>query len=319
MNNQAPLTILLLRHWKFLAICAIVSVLAGYGITKTIPKEYLSYAEVYANVSNSIDDATDKPEFGYEVHADRLIQLFESQDIKDSVIEKFSMYEYYGIDKTDEGQAGEVYLKLDEDLTFTRNPKMAIIISAQTRDPELSANMVNYVIGVVDRKQQRILKRHAMKAFDFYSAEYASQKHVVDSLMQRIYDIQIDSSLNDPLISARRIRLMNTIKDPENPMRNQLEYLSLMPLTLEDEMTINNYVFELDQLNELRTKLTTAKNKLKAPLASINVISNAKPVHKSNYPSMITNLILSLSIGLVAAVLIILLRAKIQEVKQLKN
>ncbi len=313
------MTILLLSHWKFLVICALISLLAGFGITKAIPKEYLSYAEVYANVSNSIDDAVNKPEFGYEIHADRLIQLFESQDIKDSVIQQFSLYNYYDLDTSDLDQKYKIYNKLSEDLTFTRNPKMAIIVSAQTRDPELSADIVNYVIELVDRVQQRILKLNTQKAVAFYAKEHGHQKNTVDSLMNKIYDIQVDTTLEDPLISSRRIRLMNTIKDPENPLRNQLEYLSLMPITLEDEKTINNYVFELEQLKIVRTKLTNAQNQLKAPMASINIISRAKPIHESQYPSMITNLLLSLSLGVILAILIIIGKAKFQEIKRIRD
>jgi uncharacterized protein involved in exopolysaccharide biosynthesis len=318
MNNQLPLTVLLLKHWKFLVICALVSLLAGYAVTKMIPKEYLSYAEVYANSSNSIEDAVNNPEFGFEIHADRLIQLLESQDMKDSVIQKFDMYDYYELDKGDSEDQYKVYASLAEDLKFSRNPKMAIIISAQTKDPELSADMVNYIIDIVNPMQQRILKLNTERAIEFYEEEYADQKKIVDSLMRKIYSIQVDSSLTDPLINSRRMRLMDAIKDPENPMSNQLTYLSMMPMSMEDEITINNYLFELEQFKNFKSKLTNAKNHLKEPMAAINVISRAKPMNKSIYPSMITNLLLSLTIGLIAAVLILVIRVKIKEIKHLK-
>ncbi len=315
MNSKLPLSTLILSHWKFIALMTIVGGGVAFAVSKIVPKKYTSYAEVYATSSNSLDDAISRPEFGYEIHSDRLIQLLESQRIKDSVISEFDLINYYDLDPSKNTILSDAYKELSEDLTFSRNPKMAVIIKAETKDPELSAKMVNYIIDIIDPVNESILKSNAYKAVDHYRTHLSEAQHRVDSLISIIYSIEIDSNKVDKLSTSRVLRLQDEFMNPNNPIRTTLARISQYPLSRDDEATINNYIFELGQLNHFKSKLAEAKNSIEAPTPSIHVISRAKPLFKPSYPNTIVNTLLGLVFGLISSLLIIVARLKIKEIK----
>lgn len=317
MKSKLPLTILLIRHWKFIAILTFVGGGLAFAISKIVAKKYTSYAEVYATSSNSIDDAIVKPEFGYEIHSDRLIQLLESQRIKDSIIQKFDLLEYYDIDPSESTYLSDAYEELSEDLIFSRNPKMAVIISAETKDPELSADIVNYVLDIINPVNESILKSNAISALAHYKKHLAYANTRVDSLIDIIYNIEKDTTRVDKLSTSRILRLQDDILDPNNPIRSTLSNIAQYPLSKEDEATINEYIFELEQLNQFKKKVAEASNHIEAPTPSIHVLSRAKPLYKPSYPKTLVNILLGFVFGLIASIFIVILRAKLNEIKTL--
>ena len=65
------------RNFRLIAIFMLICCIATFVVTLFIPKQYTSMAVVFATESNSLDDAVRNPQFGYDVEADRLIQLLQ--------------------------------------------------------------------------------------------------------------------------------------------------------------------------------------------------------------------------------------------------
>src|SRR4051812_26625425 len=73
-------------------------VLAIIG-TFMIPKKYASYGIVFPVSNNNVESVIDSPTFGYDVEADRMLQLLESDELRDSVTQKFDLLTYYKINR----------------------------------------------------------------------------------------------------------------------------------------------------------------------------------------------------------------------------
>ena len=130
---------------RFLLVIIICAFLSG-GLTFFIPKEYRSTAIIFPPAGLSLDYNVDNPNFGYDIEADRLLQILQSSQIRDSIISKFNLVEYYKLDKSEKEWLFKLNKKYRRDVTFNRTQYMSILVSAQTTDPEMSSNIVNYIL-----------------------------------------------------------------------------------------------------------------------------------------------------------------------------
>ena len=89
MNNY--LIKLLYINRKFIVVLTLVFFLLAIGVTFLTPKKYASFGVIYPTKSNSIKEVVRSSDFGFEIQADRLIQLFESDRVKKTMIKEFDL------------------------------------------------------------------------------------------------------------------------------------------------------------------------------------------------------------------------------------
>ncbi|MEI6900574.1 MAG: Wzz/FepE/Etk N-terminal domain-containing protein, partial [Bacteroidota bacterium] len=169
-------------HSKLITIVVAIACIATFVVTLFIPKEYTSSAVVYATDSNSLDDVLRNPQFGYDVEADRLIQLLQSRSIRDSIIRKYQLVKYYDIDTTDNDWSYWLNKKYERDIGFSKTVFMSVVISASTKDPKMSANIVNEIISLVNTTRERLLKQNLVVALNSLQKEYGTIKSELDSM-----------------------------------------------------------------------------------------------------------------------------------------
>src|ERR1043166_7694963 len=117
----------------FLVSCGVAFFLAEI-ITVFTPREYRSHSVVYAPSSPSVEHSIDFPNFGYDVEADRLIQIFESSEIRDSVVARFGLIAYYKIDTSDADWLDRLTRKYYRDIKFERTNSMAVLMTARAQN-----------------------------------------------------------------------------------------------------------------------------------------------------------------------------------------
>ena len=82
--NKRVLETLFKNRVKILLFSIVFAIIA-VGVTFFIPKKYTASGIVFPTNSNSMKDVANSNFFGYEFQADRLIQLFESQKMKETI------------------------------------------------------------------------------------------------------------------------------------------------------------------------------------------------------------------------------------------
>ncbi|MGB0369362.1 MAG: hypothetical protein ACPGD8_08135, partial [Flavobacteriales bacterium] len=90
-KNSPELLGLLLRWWKQLALIAVVALIlsAIFSSPIVLAPKYKSFAVLYP--ANIIPMGTETP-------TEQLLQVLESDQIRDSVAHRYNLYESYGID-----------------------------------------------------------------------------------------------------------------------------------------------------------------------------------------------------------------------------
>jgi len=207
------------------------SMILAAVLTLFIPKEYLSYGTIFPTSANSLDITLDNPSFGYDVEADRLIQVLESNEMQEIVIKKYDLISYYELDTNEADWRDDLRKEYFKDITFSRTIAMSVVISARTKSPQLSADIVNTIIDNINPLREKIIKKNFEMAYVTFQKEYFDKKKEIDTLTIKI--AQMRDSIRDP----RMILLMN--------QQNNLSVLDNKEVenSTELEVVINEYLF----------------------------------------------------------------------------
>ncbi|MFZ4796076.1 MAG: Wzz/FepE/Etk N-terminal domain-containing protein [Bacteroidia bacterium] len=274
-------------------------------VTFLLPKKFRSTGIIFPTYSNSLEETYNNPMFGYDVEADRILQLLQSQEIQDSINAKFDLVSYYELDTLDERWRDELRREFFANINYSKTPFMSIEISARTKDPQLSANIVNAIIGLIDPIRNRILKQNIIVAHNSISKEYHIQKNNLDSLVNLIKTMR--DEYGNPAISLLANQEFNF--DNKKTGNNTL---------LEEK--IDKYLLQKVIYNDIKVKYERVKTQLDRPLPGIYVINQGVKSNKKISPSFLINISIITILTIIIVSLVLVLKLKLKDLDAyLKN
>jgi uncharacterized protein involved in exopolysaccharide biosynthesis len=276
---------ILIKNIRLILIFVTVSTAITMIVTYLTPKKYESNAVIFPTESNSIDDVIRNPQFGYDIEADRLIQLLQSRSIMDSIIKRFNLTNYYEIDKDKPDWYEQLKKKYGKDIYFTRTPSMSIGIHAKTTKPEMSASIVNSIISLISSVREKLYKQNLKIAVVSLSREYYSLKNDLDSLNLLVQNLTRDKKNLKQFIQAERY--ISLVFD-KTELENNESAMALQQL-------INQYNVKITWFYDVQNKLKNTRLMIERPLPSVYVVETAIPSYKKVFPSYFTNLMISLA------------------------
>lgn len=244
-------------------------------VTFLIPKKYMSNAIIYPVNSYSKDQLITNPQFGFEVEVEQLMQLLESKSMRDRTIEKFELYDYYGLDTNDPVAKSKLDLRYIDDINIERSKYLSIVIRVNTKSPELSAAIANYQVQEIDNYRTSIFADNRKREFEVIENLYKTNENELRVLRDSIYSVK----------SSNAHLLFNFIENLNNENYNAEEFVDDPAL----EPLIRRYVFLNNENIELTKNYEKMKIALNKPLPKVYVVDNAEPNYKSTSNSMIIN------------------------------
>jgi uncharacterized protein involved in exopolysaccharide biosynthesis len=272
------------KNIRIILLFVCFSTLLTLVITLFIPKQYTSFALVFPTESNSIEEVVRNPQFGYDVEADRLIQILKSWEIMDSIAKKFDLIRYYRIDKTDPDWYDVLQKKYEEDITINRTIYMSVRISATTKSPEMSAAIVNTMVSLVNKTREKLLKQNTYIAIRSLEDEYFSLKKDLDSLSTVIGELSKNRPGFKQFVQTDRYIYM--VRD--NDQLDQYDDGRGL------QLFVSQYNLKLGWFFDVQNKLKNSRLMSRRPLPEIYVLQKAIPSYKKTSPVMILNLVLAL-------------------------
>ena len=295
---------LLYRRRKTIIIALLTSLLLSIVVTYFIPPRYSSFGIIFPPSSNSLEDVINKPDFGFDLQADRLMQILESQIVRDSIIQAFALIEYYETDTSKRDWKFKLHEKFIRDVTFFRSKYMSIVISASTKSPELSANIVNRIIDMIDELRESIFYQNFMVELEIVESDYQDQKAFVRTFKDSIQQ-QLEGRDNEVL----EFVFLNTNYLTEKDFGSVREKLSLSDeLSLHEEQMLLIYLNEQNKLHSLKGKYEATKSKIEKPFSKVYIIDRAKPTHYRSFPSYKLNAAIAVGLTLAITILIFWLK-----------
>ncbi len=171
--------------------------------------------------------------FGADRDLDRLAEIARSREVEDFLIQRFRLYEHYGIDSTAKDGEHKVRKRLRKHYQVLKNKNDALELTVEDKNPQQAAEMANAAREKINEIGQRLTKesqRQLLAAFENNMKRKQEElNRLADSLRRvqefyGIYDVGTQSaqiagqlSLADLEVVRYRARLEILEKDPSVP------------------------------------------------------------------------------------------------------
>lgn len=326
--------IVYLYKWRkpLIAVSLVAGILAAvFSGSYFIEPKYKSTVVVFPSTTNSLSKALlpqkfasrgqDILEFGKEEEAEQLLQILNSDDIRDSIIHRFKLFEHYGIEDSGRYARTELNETYSDNISFRRTEFMSVEINVLDTDPQMAANIANEIVVLLDNVKNRIQKERAIKGLAIIETEYNNLRDEIKFLQDSItalryrgvHDYEAQSAvLSEQLAIAIVERGVNSsaAKAIEAKLDTLAKYGGAYVSLRDDLVSLK------DELVKLKTALDQAKVDVSESLPATFKVNNAYPAEKKAYPTRWLIVALSILAAFVATLIAILIWDTIRRSKQ---
>lgn len=231
-----------LKYRKHILLISLVGLVGGVILAFVIKPKYeastIFYPSANSSISKSILDNNNLEElmeFGDEDQTDQMLQILNSDQLKERVISKFDLMNHYQIDKNAEYAVTKVKKQFAGNADFKRTDYLAVKITITDEDPAMAAEMANYVAFIIDSIKTDIQKSRTKQAFDIIKTQYFAKKREMDSLQnvmtklraKGIYDYESQSEV----LSAAIVKAETQYQEEQARLKVYNQYQSRLPDT----------------------------------------------------------------------------------------
>ncbi|HPB24840.1 MAG TPA: Wzz/FepE/Etk N-terminal domain-containing protein [Bacteroidales bacterium] len=286
-----------LYKWrKPLIIICLVAAIVSSVISLLITPKYKSSVILFPASTNAISKALladnyggklDILEFGEEAQTEQLLQILSSNEIRSRVIKKFNLMEHYEIENDSKYKMTRLFEEYNSNITYRRTEYMAVEITVLDKDPQLAADIANYISDQLDSVKNKMQKERAIKAFQIVETEYKKLQSDIKSLEDSLTVLR-KMGVNDYETQAEAYNTQLAIalsKNNREAVRAIEERLQLLGdygsayVSLRDELEL-----EKKQLSAIKAKYEEAKVDATQDLPSKFVVDKAFKAERKSYP-----------------------------------
>lgn len=308
----------------FIVLVAIVLSLVFSSPLFITPK-YKSTVILYPSASSSISKALltersgqryDILDFGQDSQTEHMLQILNSSRIRNKVVERFNLMDHYGIEETHRYRQTRLQREYENNISFRRTEFMAVRISVLDTDPQMAADIANYIAVLVDSVRNDMQKSVAVPGFQIVEQQYLKLQEEIrikqDSLkVLRERGVHEYESQSEMLNQQLAIEIARNNAEAIKALERRLDVLSKYGgayVALRDQLENDNR-----QLSLLKTRYDEAKVDAEQQLPFKFVVEEAVKAEKKSYPVRWLIMVLSTMGALLAGVIAILLVENFRE------
>lgn len=143
--------------------------------------------------------------YGMESLTEQMIQLFQSSDVRDSLIHKFDLAEVYKLNPEKQGFKHNLYMEYDDHVVVSRTNYESVRLEIFDEDPVRARDMVNEMIIQLNRKARKLERNRALERLEVAKGQLDYQQHVLDSINRELSYLRLESGLLDYEIQTERV------------------------------------------------------------------------------------------------------------------
>lgn len=216
--NFKSLVDLVLAHWKTLGIVIVLGAVVGAVISLPIfmkPK-YQSVAVVYPVNTVLYSD---------ESETEQLLQVFESSSVRDSIIEKFDLYEHYGIERGAPMSRYYLLSEFNERFSFKKTLYESVRLEVLDEDPEMARDMADEMLHQVNSKFNQLANVRGANLSNSYKKQMDHQAAVLDSIENMISLLSKENGLLEYEAQSRELMrgMIDASKGTNNELKDQMK------------------------------------------------------------------------------------------------
>ena len=320
-NPGLKLLVLLASYWKGLLIVAVVTAALSFFLStpRFILPHYQSTVVMFSTSSNAVsqlvmaegnyNEFLDVTQFGNDLHVEQMIQVLESREIKDYLIEKYDLVKHYNLDTTKKYWKTKLYKYLNNNLTFSRTHNLAVQITVEDTDPQLAADMANDIAEYYDVLKRRIVQQRSREAFHILEKEMENIDSMtcvyMDSLSNimahGVYDYETQS---ERFMQQYAVEIAKGNSAGAERLRKELANLEEWGPRY---VSVRDRLFHLKEVQELmQAKYQNASVDAAYSLPQKFVVEKAVPADKKCYPKKLVIMIVTTLCVLVFCIFLII-------------
>ncbi len=331
--NSGNMLLFIYKWRKPLGLIALFSIVCSLVFSSSyfITPKYKSFVIMYPTSSGSISKAllTDRSgqpydilDFGQEAQAEHMLQILNSGRIRNNVVERFNLMAHYDIDPSHKFKQTRLQREYENNISFRRTEFMAVKISVLDKDPQMAAEIANYIAALVDSVRNAMQKEVAVPGFHIVEKSYLELQHNIrvkeDSLTTlRMLGIHDYESQSEMLNQQLAIEIARNNRQAIKALEERLEILSKYGssyVSLRDQLLLDQ-----KQLSILKTRYEEAKVDAEQQLPFKFVVEEAVKAEKKSYPIRWLIVLLSTFSTLLTGIIIIILIENFKEIATLPS
>jgi uncharacterized protein involved in exopolysaccharide biosynthesis len=293
--NASDVLLLIKRKWKHLLIVCSVALIASLIISYCVPERYKSTVVLYPANSTSVSQtlATDENtergllQFGEKEEVEQMMQMLQSNDIRNRIIEKYNLIEHYRIDPDTKYLYTKLYDKYEDNVKISRTEYTSVKVDVLDESPDTAAMIANDISQLLDTVYARMQRDRAYRAVKIVETAMLEQealvKNISDSLekLGQLGVIEVKSQ-TEMYSEQYAIALANGNTSKVNELKSKLDTLAkyggahtMLTAQLKEEVQI---------LTLRRNKFNQAKIELEQDLPNAFIVNKAEKAEKKTYP-----------------------------------
>ena len=280
--NNSVFFSLLVKWWKQLLIVAVVAggLSALFSSPLFIAPKYKSFAVLYP--ANIIP-------MGTETETEQMLQVLDSDNIRDSVVALYNLYDDYEIDPEKIAAKSQLIKEFQSNITFRKTEYESVVIEVLDDDAVQAHDMVNSIIFFFNRKERLLQKEKAMELVEILSEQVSKKKAEMDSAEAVLAGIRqqygiLDYSLQTEYATERYLEVIST-PGRQSSAKEIEPLLEALKEKGGDFVSLNEHLWRIrGGYNDLKEQLEAAQRDVEKDLTYCNVIVNPVVSDKKAYP-----------------------------------
>lgn len=151
-----------------------------------IKPKYKSFAIVYP--ANLLP-------YSSESKSEQMMQLFESADIRNSVIKRFNLADHYDIDTTQISAQSELKSEYESNVSVSRTDYESILIKVLDTDPKIACDIVREIIRAFNEKARNLQREKSKELLEIRRKQLNDRKKEMDSVNVLLQNLRTDYGL----------------------------------------------------------------------------------------------------------------------------
>ena len=288
-------------HWKIhLAIIVIAAAIlaAFFSSSIFITPLYKSFAVLYpSNISAYADESL----------SEQMMQVLQSKDIRDSLVNKFDLPRHYGIDPSYEYFTSTLLWEYGQNVKILKTPYDAVIIEVWDKDPKIACDMVNEIMNQYNYKLRGLHKEKFREVVINYRTVTDYKKRELDSLQQRAQELGVKYGLLDYPNQTREVMRAYLSGGGSGSRGSEVNRLkkNLEEKGGEREMLSNLMIAITKDYSAFKLDYDRAILDLNRNYTYVNVLNKPFPADKKGYPVRWVIVVVSCLASLFIGILVI--------------
>jgi uncharacterized protein involved in exopolysaccharide biosynthesis len=284
-------------------LAAITSIIVSLQITEKFKSSVIMFPTTGASISKSLLSSNYMGResaygFGEEEQAEQLLQVLNSEQIKERIMLKYNLMEHYEIDPSSKYPYTQLANEYKSNISFRRTDLMSVEISVMDSDPQIAADIANDIADLIDTVYNQMKQERALAAFELVKKEYTDAEKNVRLLRDTLQKIGGDISL-----SLQR--------SGGNSMAHMAKALS------ENGGIFYTYTIQLDheteRLSDLRQRYQEARMETVQELPHKFIVDRAYASEKKAYPKRSIIVMVSTAASFLFALILLIIVDSLKE------